>query len=346
MRIVVVDANLPLVRTELEEAVAAAVPGASVAWHPRYDADAVARDLADAQVLVASRYTAALVPHSGSLRLLQCPAAGLDAIDLAALPGGVLLARTGHHERSIAEHVLAGVVVLRRGVREHDEALRLRGEWTGPTYEPGQPLPLGLEGALVGFVGFGAIGRAVWAPFAALGARGAAVTGSGDVDAAAHGLERAGRVDDPVDGLDRLVAEADVLVVSAPLTPATTGMLDARVLALAKPGAVVVNVGRGPLVDEDALFDALASGRMGGAVLDVWWRYPRGGAPGGSATGAGAGPVTGAPGRRPWGELTNVVASPHSSGTTRQTFLARTRDVAENVRRLQAGEPLLNAVPR
>lgn len=347
MHVVVIDPNLPAVAAELEAALDAAAPGARVSWHPRFDKQAVARDLSGAEVLVASRYTASLVPLSSSLRLLQCPAAGLDAIDTGALPAGVLLANTGHHERSIAEHVLAGVVVLRRRVREQDVALRERGEWASSTFDASLPLARGLDGARVGFVGFGAIGRACWAPFAALGAVGAAVTGSGRLDAGAHGLAWAGGVDEP-GHLDRLVGESDVVVLSAPLTPATTGLVDDRLLSLAPPGAVLVNVGRGPLVDEDALFEALASGRLGGAVLDVWWSYPGGGAAGGSAGSASgsAGPVVGAPGTRDWGALANVVASPHSSSITRQTLLARVADVVENVRRLQAGEPLVNAVPR
>lgn len=345
MRIVVIDPNLPAVAAELEAAVRAVAPEAEVAWHPRFDREAVARDLPGAEVLVASRYTASLVPLSSSLRLLQCPAAGLDAIDTAALPDGVLLANTGHHERSIAEHVLAGVVVLRRRVREQDVALRGRGEWASSTFDASLPLARGLDGARIGFVGFGAIGRACWAPFAALGATGAAVTGSGRLDAAQHGLEWAGGVEEPGQ-LDRLVSTSDVVVLSAPLTPATTGLVDARLLALAPAGAVLVNVGRGPLVVEEALHEALASGRLGGAVLDVWWSYPGGGAAGGSGGTASAGPVTGAPGRCDWGSLDAVVASPHSSGITRQTLLARVADVAENVRRLRAGEPLVNAVPR
>lgn len=340
VRVVVVDPNLPLVATELEAALAVAVPGSTVAWHPRFDPAAVARDLRGAEVLVASRYTAALAPDSAALRLLQCPAAGVDGLDLDALPAGVGVARTGHHELAVAEHVLAGVVALRRRLREQDDALRGAGAWASPTYDSSLPLPLGLAGARIGFVGFGAIGSACWRAFAALGAVGAAVTGSGHVDADS-GLSWAGRTDgsDGAGGLDRLVAESGVLVLCAPLVPATKGLLDARVLALAPRGAVVVNVARGPLVEEDALFDALASGHLGGAVLDVWWSYPRGSAAGTAATGA--------PGRRDWACLGGrVLASPHSSAITRQVLLARVADVAENARRTLVGEPLLNPVPR
>ncbi len=340
VRVVVVDPNLPLVAAELEAALAAAVPGSTVAWHPRFDAAAVAVDLRDAEVLVASRYTAALAPHSGALRLLQCPAAGVDGLDLAALPAGVGVARTGHHELAVAEHVLAGVVALRRRLREQDDALRGTGTWASPTYDASLPLPLGLAGARVGFVGFGAIGGACWRAFEALGALGAAVTGSGRV-APGSGLGWSGRTDgsDGAGGLDRLVSESDVLVLCAPLVPATKGLLDARVLALAPRGAVVVNVARGPLADEDALFEALAGGHLGGAVLDVWWSYPRGSAAGTTAVGA--------PGRRDWASLGGrVLASPHSSAVTRQVLLARVADVAENTRRALAGEALLNPVPR
>ena len=109
VKIVVVDANLPAVRTELE---AALPPGTQVVWHRTYDAAAVAADLAGAEVLVSSRYTAALRGAAGALRLVQAPSAGVDGVDLASLPEGVPVANTFHHEESMAEQVVASVVVL------------------------------------------------------------------------------------------------------------------------------------------------------------------------------------------------------------------------------------------
>ena len=329
MKIVVVDQNLPAVRAELEADLPA---GTEVVWHRTYDEDAVRADLAGAAVLVSSRYTRGLREAADDLRLLQAPSAGVDGIAFDAVPEGVPVANTFHHEGSMAEQVVASTVVLRRGLVRLDAELR-RGRWASSTYDPDQVQPSSLEGARVGFVGFGHIGTATWRLFRAFGASGAAVTGSGSLsgaDAAAHGLAWAGTT---ADDLERLLGESDVVVLSAPLTAATRGMVGSEQLARMRPDAVLVNVGRGPLVDEHALFGALTTRAIGGAVLDVWWRYPRSGA-------------EAEPSSQPFGDLDNVLLTPHSSGVTRQTFLARTGDVAENVRRLGTGEPLVNLVPR
>jgi phosphoglycerate dehydrogenase-like enzyme len=98
-----------------------------------------------------------------------------------------------------------------------------------------------------------------------------------------------------------------------------------------KRDAVLVNVSRGPLVDPEALYEALSEKRIGGAVLDVWYDYP--------TTGARAEPA-----RYPFATLENVLMTPHISGVTRQTFEGRVRDVTANIGRLAAGEPLRNLV--
>lgn len=104
--------------------------------------------------------------------------------------------------------------------------------------------------------------------------------------------------------LDMALADADVLVVTLPWTPATEGLVGARELALLPRGALVVNVGRGPVIDEAALYDALTSGHLAGAGLDVWYDYPRG---------EGARRAT-PPSRFDFGALDNVVLSPHRAG--------------------------------
>jgi phosphoglycerate dehydrogenase-like enzyme len=98
-----------------------------------------------------------------------------------------------------------------------------------------------------------------------------------------------------------------------------------------KETAVLVNVSRGPVVDPEALYEALSKRQIGGAVLDVWYEYP--------ASGARAEPAP-----FPFARLDNVFMTPHISGVTRQTFEGRVRDVTANIRRLAAGEPLQNVV--
>jgi phosphoglycerate dehydrogenase-like enzyme len=115
------------------------------------------------------------------------------------------------------------------------------------------------------------------------------------------------------------------------LTPDTRGLLGARELGLMKPTAVVINPARAEIVDEDALYEALAARRIAGAALDAWYRYP---------TGAGATP----PARRPFHELPNVLMTPHVSGWTEGMLEARAKLIAENVGRVTRGEPPINPV--
>jgi len=175
----------------------------------------------------------------------------------------------------------------------------------------------------------GHIGQQTWNLFRAFGSTGAAVTGSGRVDAAAHGLAWTG---DTIE-LDRLLRESDGVVISAPLTAATEGMIGAEQLRTLGADDVLINVGRGPLVQERALYEALLEGRIRAAAIDVWYRYP---GP------DGCGP----PSDLPFADLSNVLITPHSSGVTGNTFRGRGDDIAANIGRLQRGEPLRNVVAR
>ena len=133
------------------------------------------------------------------------------------------------------------------------------------------------------------------------------------------------------DALDELLRRADYLVVTSPLTPATRGVLGRRELASMKPTAVLVNVARAEIVDEEALYEALHGGVIAGAILDVWYRYP-----------TGAGPTL--PSRLPFHELGNVLMTPHVSGWTEGMLEARAEVIAENIRRVARREPPLNLV--
>lgn len=319
MKIVVTDPNLTPHRDRLE---AMLPPGSDVRWHP---GGAPEEELRDAEVFVGSRFTAEMARTAGSLRLVHPAAAGTDKIDLAALPPEVLVANTFHHERSIAEYVVGAAVMLHRGFLNQDAQLRT-GVWATPVYDPGLPQVPTLGGAHVGFVGFGHIGTFTWKLLQAFGCTAAAVTGSGKV-ADDSGLQWVG----DTGRLDRLMTECDIVVVSAPLNRHTEGMIGAAQLQALGPDGVLINVGRGPLVQEQALYDALAARVIKGAAIDVWYRYPV------DETGC-------TPSDLPFSELTNLLMTPHSSGVTRNTFAGRTDDVAANIGRLTRGEPLRNLV--
>jgi phosphoglycerate dehydrogenase-like enzyme len=304
----------------------AALPaGATVLW--RTGPGDLRDELRDAQVYVGGQFTADMAAVAEKLRLIHTAGAGTDRIDLGALSGDVLVANTFHHERSIAEYVLAAAIMLRRGFFAQDRSLR-RDVWATAVYDDAIPQAKTLRDARIGLVGFGHIGQFAWDLFSAFGSTGIAVTGSGRVDAAAHGLSWVG----DTARLDDLLRESDVVVVSAPLTPATEGMIGADQLKALGPDGVLINVGRGPLVDERALFDALRNGDVRAAAIDVWYRYPA--RPGEST----------APATLPFGELDNVLMTPHSSGVTTDTFSGRADDIAANIGRLARGETLRNVV--
>jgi phosphoglycerate dehydrogenase-like enzyme len=133
------------------------------------------------------------------------------------------------------------------------------------------------------------------------------------------------------DALDEVLRRADYLAVTLSLNEETRGLLGARELGLMKPTARLVNVARAEIVDEDALYRALADRRIAGAALDVWYRYPK-----------EPGPTL--PARRPFHELDNVLMTPHVSGWTEGMLEARATLIAENIRRAARGEPPLNLV--
>ncbi|WP_102142232.1 2-hydroxyacid dehydrogenase [Mycobacterium hubeiense] len=319
MKIVVADSNLVPHRNRFEGSLP---PGSVVVWHEAPD------DLRDADVYVGSRFTTSMAAAADKLRLVHVAGAGTDKIAFDALKPNVLVANTFHHEDSIAEYVLAAAVMLRRDFLKQDRALR-DGRWATSVYDGSIPQPRSLQGARVGFVGFGHIGRRSWQLLRVLGAVGAAVTGSGHLDAAAAGLAWAA----DTAHLDRLMAESEVVVVSAPLTERTVGMIGTLQLRALGPQGVLINVGRGALVVESALYEALSERDIAGAAIDVWYHYP-------DANGRGT------PSALPFAELTNVLMTPHSSGVTENTFTGRADDIAANIGRLQRGEPLKNLVAR
>jgi phosphoglycerate dehydrogenase-like enzyme len=194
-----------------------------------------------------------------ALRVIATPSVGFDHIDVAgATARGVWVVNVPDYcVDEMADHTLALLLAQVRGVVELDRSVR-EGEWD---YQAAGELRR-VADVRLGIVGFGRIGRAVAARARALGMR---VTVHdplvSDDDVRADGARPA--------SLEDLLRASDAVTVHAPLTPATRGLIGADELALLPRGAVVVNVSRGPLVDTEALLDALRRGHLGGAALDV-----------------------------------------------------------------------------
>lgn len=274
----------------------------------------------ETDVLVAIRLAA---QEAERLRctLLQVPGAGLDAIALDALAPAIRICSVFEHEIPIAEFVAHAV--LDYAIFAQPPAPVDPAHW--PQSYLQRPFHREVQGQRAAIVGFGAIGRATAARLRALGMHVTAVTRSGQAveGADAHA---------PVARLDAVLREVDVLVLCCPLTEQTRGMIGAAQLAALRPEALLINVGRGPLVQEQPLYEALVERRLGRAVLDVWWHYPA------------AGQTELAPSAYPFHTLPNARCTPHISGWTEGLFERRYAVIASNIARLQAGEPLLNVV--
>jgi len=249
------------------------------------------------------------------------PGAGYDGIDLRALPAATALCNVFGHENAIAEYVMTALLSRHVPLAEADAQLRA-GDWH---YWAGGPSGLRTElGAQsIGIVGYGHIGKAVAARCAAFGmavhvANRSAI--AGDHLAATYGLDR----------LTEMLGQVDFVINTLPLTEATRGLIGVTALAAMQRHAVILNVGRGAVIDEDALFDALKAGHVGGAILDTWYVYP--------------GPDTPnpMPGNRPFQDLANVTMTPHMSGWTTGTIKRRHAAMANNVNRLARGQDLVN----
>ena len=279
-------------------------------------------------VLVTLVFTAAMGDAGKQLKLIQVPGAGLDRIARSAIPPGACLANAYGHETGIAEYVLGAMLALSRDFGRVDAALR-HGTWESQ-WAPGVPPPPAwpeLAGRTLGILGYGRIGQAVARRARAFDMSVCAVRR--DVGQSAE--DDLTFLGGPA-SMDDVLRRSDYLVITLPLTTETRGLLGATQLSMMKPGAILVNVSRADVIDEEALYEALSERRIAAAALDVWYRYP-----------TGPGPTL--PARRPFHELSNLLMTPHVSGWTDGMLDARATVIAENIRRVTRGEPPLNLVP-
>jgi D-3-phosphoglycerate dehydrogenase len=211
-------------------------------------------------VIVRALLPAALFDGTKKLRAAVRHGAGLDMIPMeAATAAGVLVANVpGVNARSVAEHVLFAALGLNRRFRAMDRDLRQKGwlvgrEHANATHE--------LAGKTIGIVGFGAVGQAV-AQIAAHGFGMNIIASTRSAKEASEGVRFL--------PINQLVEQSDVIALCCPLTPETRGLISRERIARMKPGALLINVARGPVIDDDALIEALRQGRIGGAALDVF----------------------------------------------------------------------------
>lgn len=280
-----------------------------------------AEALASSDVVISIKYTADLPALSA--RLFQLPAAGYDGVDFSALASSCAVCNAFGHENAIAEYVMTALLMRHVPISDADARLR-HGDWH---YWAGGPngLRTELSSQTIGIVGHGHIGKAIAQRAQAFGMKVHVANRSPLGQTTYAGTWS-------LDGLNLMAAKVDIMINTLPLAPETKGLINSTVLSALPPHAIVMNVGRGAVIDERDLFDALASEQLGGAIIDTWYVYPRPDNPN---------PM---PGNLPFESLPNVIITPHMSGWTNGTVRRRTETCAENVNRLAAGQPLLNQI--
>ena len=268
-------------------------------------------------LLAARRLPADIGRRSPNLRWIQLPLAGAEwarGLDVWRDPNVAITSGAGISAGPVAEWVLTQMLTLAKQVGRMVRGQRAR-RWD--RFDLAQ-----LRGATIGIVGFGAIGRETARLAAAFGMRVLAVKRNPASANGGDGIEVL-----PPSELDRVLHESDFLVLAAPSTPETRGMIGGRELGLMKPTAYFINPARGDLVDEAALLAALAERRIAGAALDVLQSEPP-------------------PADSPWWEVDNALVTAHVAGLSEGYDAAVVDLFLDNLGRYLAGEPLRNVVDR
>lgn len=311
-----------------------AAPGARIEQFSKPKGEVVPTDvLARADVL----YAFGEPPEreaAPKLRWVQTHFAGVDGIiDAPIFKAGVMLTNTaGVHAINMGEYTLMMMLALAHRLPNAFHMMQQK-RWSEDRL--GMFMPAELRGATLGLIGYGQIGQEVARLAQAFGMnvialRNSPPLGGGGTPSQRTGGEAEGVGNDAITFMPRaqlhgLLQQSDFVVLVVPITPQTRRMIDATALAHMKPGAYLINIGRGDVVDEPALIDALRQRRIAGAALDVFHEEPL-------------------PDDSPLWQLDNVILTPHIAGVTPNYEPRAAAIFAENLRRFVAGQPLLNQV--
>ena len=278
-----------------------------------------------ADVLVAMRFKRQNKAEVPNFRLLHVPGAGLDGIDFSVLPAGSVACNVFEHEIPMAEYALACLL-------EHEVDLgKARASFDSERFSAAYlgRKPRGeLFGKTVLIVGFGRIGQAVAVRAQAFGLKVIAISSR------ARDGKLAGPCNEAYTSaqIDEILPRADYVVLSCPLNDETRGSFGAAQFKAMREDAVLINIARAAVVDENALYQALVDKQIAKAFLDVWYAYPAGSSD------------TVAPATKRFEELPNAFCTPHISGWTHGLFERRYAFIAANILRLKNGEKLHNVV--
>ncbi len=295
--------------------------------------------LADAEVFIGWSLRSGQLAGARNLRWIHSPAAAVhELMKPEVVQSEIVITNARHvHGPVVAEHVLAQIFALAKRL---PSAIRYQQQhtWAQEHLWNERPHPCEVAGSTLGLVGFGSIGSEVARRALALGMRVLAVREHPEKDndgvllsertpgARVEGPLRSPQIFGPV-GLDEVLAQSDFLVLVAPLTARTRGLIDAERLSRMKPGAYLLNVSRGPLIDDAALLSALRERRIAGAALDVFADEPL-------------------PPDSPYWDLPNVLITPHTAAVTEKLWERHYAQIHENLSRYLSGRPLLGIVDK
>lgn len=285
--------------------------------------DGIEAHLRDAEIIITWSLRPEQFALAKHLRWIHSPAAAVHQLMFPALvQSDVVLTNAREvHGPVVAEHVIALILALAKQI---PQAVRLQQKhtWGQEIMWRGSPRPREIAGATLGLVGVGSIGREVARLASALGMH-VIATRENPQKGKPDGVEQVY----PSTEINTLLEHSDYVVLAAPTTPATNGLINAERLNHMKPDACLINVGRGPLVDEAALAVALRSKKIGGAALDVFNHEPL-------------------PADSPLWDLENLLLTPHTAGLTDQLWERHYGLISENLRRYLAHQPLLALVDK
>ena len=284
--------------------------------------DRVPEEIADTDVFIGWSLRAQQFANAGKLRWIHSPAAAVHQLMYPELiqSNVVLTNSTGIHGPVVAEHAIGVLLALAKRLPQAMQ-YQAKHEWSQDQLWKEWPRPREVAGATVAVIGMGGIGREFTTRAKAMGMKVLAVRenpGKGPEGAdAVYGSEQ----------INEVLPQADYVLLCTPVTPATTGIINAARLSKMKSDAYLINVARGPLIDEPALLDALQKRNIAGAALDVFNEEPL-------------------PASSPFWSLDNVLITPHTAAVTDRLWERHYRLIADNMKRFLAGKPLLNEVDK
>jgi phosphoglycerate dehydrogenase-like enzyme len=284
--------------------------------------DRVPEEIADTDVFIGWSLRPEQFAAAKKLRWIHSPAAAVHQLMYPELiRSNVFLTNsTGIHGPVVAEHAITLLLALAKRLPQAMQ-YQAKHEWSQDQLWHHQPRPREVADSTVLVIGMGGIGREFAARAKALGMKVLAVR-----ENPAKGLDGADAVYSSTQ-IDDILPQADYVLLCTPVTPATIGIMNAARLGKMKPDAYLINVARGPLIDEGALLDALKHRRIAGAALDVFNEEPL-------------------PADSPFWQLDNLVITPHTAAVTDQLWERHYKLIVDNMKRFLAGQPLLNEVDK